>query len=175
MSAKLFFFFLQLAWNSVMCQYLIILSSGISLLIYFLLGQNSLQQCPPNGSLPEVIIPRCPYSTDNSTHGDDSQRLTEPPGPPVARFPRCQPQQNSLLLCPFPFHSGQLQLMSLKLWGARKTSRGISCWWCADSEQAHPWGVGFGIPSDQFSFFFFVLMKTLLASSTANSHWGRPY
>ena len=74
MSSKLFFFFfLQLAWNSVMCQCLIILSSGISLLIYFLLGRNCLRQCPLNGSLPEVIIPLCPYSTDNATHGDNSQ------------------------------------------------------------------------------------------------------
>lgn len=45
-------------------------------------------------------------------------------------------------------------------YGGRKTSRAISCWWCADSGQAQPWGVGFGIPSDQFFFFFLSWWKT---------------
>ena len=66
---------------------------------------------PPAASLAAPTPPAVGPAVDPAAAG------TELPGPPVAQFPRCQSQQNPLLLCPSPSLSGQLQLMSLKLWG----------------------------------------------------------
>lgn len=53
------------------------------------------------GSFLAVVIPLSPRSRKSQAMAV-SQRLTEPPGPLMAHFPRCQSPQNPFLLRPFP-------------------------------------------------------------------------
>lgn len=97
-----------------------------------------------------------------------TQRLREPPGPPVAPFARCQSQQNRLLLCPFASHSGQLQLMSLKLWGVERRPEPFPVGGVLIQDERNPgvWVLEYPL-TNFWVFLFLVLMKNFLASSTA--------
>lgn len=96
-----------------------------------------------------------------------THRLTELPRPPVAQFPRCQSQQNPLLLCLFPSHSGQLQLMSLKLWGVERRPEPFPVGGVLIQDKRNPEAWVLEYPLTNSFFFFFVLTKNFLASSTA--------
>lgn len=118
-------------------------------------------------ALPRGTIPLCPSSTDNSTPGDCSQRLTERRGPPGAHFPRCQSQQNPLLLCPFPSHNDQLLLDEPLHWVEERSPGQLPVGSVLMRDRGQPLGMGFGIPSDQFCF---CSNETLLGFQYCRSH-----
>lgn len=137
-------------------EYIIIWYHAVDLLkldpkdvIIFCPGSRSFcyDKTPPGnllmkGSFLAVVILLCPFCRKAQPMAV-SQKLTEPPGPLMARFPRCQSQQNPFLLRLLPTHSGQLLWMSLIIMGGRRKSRAISCWQHADAAPGTAPGHGF--------------------------------